>query len=223
MEFAQYHGFQPKSIRGITADLHAALRPGYLHRRASLGVVARGPWRPADLWEGALERLVWTVGIESAGGPLLSEAGETELGRSGLARRKAPIHPVELLAQRAGEGLVLVHSDAAQLAYVAVYRERHLSWSLLLQDRVRLVRCDGQVVLVDEPPRYIAEVDRAGVLLAGLRQWLREPVEIADTGRLTLADTLAELTGEEPPEWIVRDGAWIGDHGEQGRGRAAMG
>ncbi len=221
MEFAQFHSFEHRTVAGVTSDLRQLLKPGWLHPRADLGVVVHGPWRPADLWPGALERLVWTVGIESRGGPILSARGEAELAKGDLERRQAPAHPVEALVRRAGDGLVMIHSDAACLAYVAVYRQRHLAWSLLLQDRVRLVRCDGHVVQVAEPPRYVAEGDRTGVLLAGLHQWLREPVALGEDERFTLADTLGSLTADEEPDWIVRDGAFPGQPGEPGRARAS--
>ncbi len=221
MEFAQFHSFEPRTTESVTTELRRTLVPGHLHRRADLGVVVVGPWRPADRWAGGIERLVWSVGLESRGGPILSEAGEAALGRSGLARRHAPIHPVEMLAMHAGDGLVIVHSDANHLAYVAVYRQRRLSWSLMLQDRVKLVRCDGQVVQVAEPPRFVPEGDRAGVLLAGLHQWLREPIDLDDTDRLTLADTLGQLTGDVEPTWIVRDGGWPDAAGEPGAARAS--
>ncbi|MES2643286.1 MAG: hypothetical protein V4850_27630 [Myxococcota bacterium] len=221
MEFAQFHSFEPRTADSVVADLRGVLRPAHLHRRAEIGITVVGPWRPADLWVDGIERLVWSVGIESRGGPILSEVGETELGRGGLARRQAPIHPVEALALRAGEGLVVIHSDAAHLAYVAVYRHRRLAWSLMLQDRVRLVRCDGQVVQVAEPPRFVPEGDRAGVLLAGLHQWLREPISIEDTDRLVLADTLGMLTHDAEPTWIVRDGTWGDPPAEPGAARAS--
>ena len=220
MELAQYHSFEPQTAAGVTAGLRAVLAPGWLHPRAELGVSVHGPWRPADRWPGALERLVWTVDLASRG-PLLSERGEAGLGRSGPERRKSPAHPVEALAQRTGEGLVVVFSDASAVAYVAVYRQRRLAWSLLLQDRVRLVRCDGEVVQVAEPPRFVAEGDRTGVLLAGLQQFLREPVPLRDDERYTLADTLAALVSDEEPSWIVRDGEWVGQPGVPGRARAS--
>jgi hypothetical protein len=221
MEFAQFHSFEPRSIEGVASELRRSFRPASLRRRTDLAVIVAGPWRPADLWTDGIERLVWSVGLETRGGPVLSDVGEAELGRAGLARRQAPIHPVEALAMRAGEGLVVVYSDAAQLAYVAVYRQRHLAWSLMLHDRVRLVRCDGQVVQVAEPPRFIAEGDRTGVLLAGLHQWLREPITLDDTERLMLPDTLAQITGECEPAWIARDGIWLEVAEEPGAARAS--
>lgn len=221
MEFAQFHTFERRTASGVAAELRQILKPGWLHRRADLGVVVTGPWRPADLWAGGIERLVWTVGIDARGGPLLSERGESELGGPSFTRRHAPPHPVEALAQRAGEGMVVLHSDATRLAYVAVYRERRLTWSLLLQDRVKLVRCDGQVVQVAEPPKYVPEGDRTGVLLAGLHQWLREPIALDDEERFTLADSLGQLTADEEPAWIVRDGAFPSPPAEPGRARAS--
>lgn len=221
MEFAQFHSFEPRTVDSVTADLRRTIAPAHLRPRGDLGVVVVGPWRPADLWAESIERLVWSVGIESRGGPILSDAGEAALADAGLARRHAPLHPIEALAVRAGDGLVVIHSDAAHLAYVAVYRQRRLSFSLMLQDRVRLVRCDGQVVQVAAPPRFVPEGDRAGVLLAGLYQWLREPVTLDDRDRLTLADTLGQLTREVEPTWIVHDGAWSEPPAVPGAARAS--
>lgn len=220
MELAQYHSFERQSVDGVARVLRNLLRPEHLHRRADLGVTVQGPWRPADVWPGALERLVWSVEISSGRGPVLSAAGESALGRLGPAKRSAPLHPVEALAIAAGEGLVVVHSDAARLAYVAVYRQRHLAWSLSLEDGVRAIRCDGQVVLVSEPVRWLPEEDRVGVLAAGLGQWLREPLVLEGADRLQLPDVLASLTSGEEPVWLVRDGHWAA---EQAPRRASAG
>ena len=207
MELTQLHSFRP--IEDLAGVLRSVIPAAALHRRASLVTGVTGPWRPADLWHGAPERLVWTARFE--GDVLFSPAGEEMVGGP-LARRQAPITPAELIAPRF-DGLVLVHSDAAKLAYVAVYRERHLAWSLLLQDRVRTVRCDGEVVMVEAPPRFVPEVDRAGVVLAGLRQWLREPIDVPAEGRLVLVDTLGAL-GEGEGETLIQDGEWAGERRE---------
>ena len=95
-------------------------------------------------------------------------------------------------------------SDGGKLAYCAMYREHRLRWSLYLQDGVRLVRCDGAGLTVQEPPGLLPEGDRLGVLLAGFRQWLREPLELSSEDRLTLPDTLEALVTERFD--IVRDG-----------------
>jgi hypothetical protein len=213
MELAQLHAFERRTVDTVEAELRQALPAASLHRRAALGVVVHGPWRPADLWPGALERLVWTVALESGGRPVLSAAGEAALAGQGIARRHAPIHPVEALALRAGEGLVLVHSDAARLAYVAVYRQRRLAWSLMLHDDERLVRCDGQVVQVAQPPGWFPEGDRTGVLLAGLQQWLRDPFALEEGDRFILPDLLGQLTEVPEPRWLVRDGEWLRSDG----------
>lgn len=211
MELVHYHSLAPLTVDLVAARLHEVLAPGLLHRRATLGVAVHGPWRPADVWDGAVERLVWTVSVENPGGALLTARGEEVLGDRGITRRQAPVTAAELLARRFGDGLVLVHSDPARLAYAAVYRERHLAWSLMLIDRARLVRCDGEVVVVEEPPRRFPEEDRAGVLLAGLQHWLREPVEVDPEGRILLADTLGALPEADDVAWLVQDGEWFED------------
>lgn len=219
MELAQLHTFEPRSTAWVEAQLQELLRPGWLHRRAALGVAIHGPWRPADVWPASLERLAWTTSLEERG-PVLSEAGELGVGALGMIRRKAPVHLVEALAVRAGEGLVIVHSDVHCLAYVAVYRDRRLKWSLLLQDRVRLVRCDGEQVMVAEPPRFVPEGDRTGVLLAGIEHWIREPIALPSADRFVLPDLLAQLGGDEP-NWIVRDGAFLSGTPDRQRARAS--
>lgn len=217
MDLLHYHSQRPLTLSWVAARLRESLAPGLLHRRAALGVTLHGPWRPADVWRGAEERLVWTVGFELPEGVLLNDLGEERLGEGVIHRRQSAVTAAEILAKREGDGLVLAHSDTARVAYASVWRERHLAWSLLLQDRVKLVRCDGEVVMIDEPPpRRFPEQDRAGVLLAGLAQWLRTPIEVGPEARLLLADTLAGLTLEEPVHWLVEDGEWI-DERELGR------
>lgn len=219
MELAQLHTFEPRTVEWVEATLREVLRPGWLHRRANLGVVIEGPWRPADVWPAGIERLAWTTALVSPG-PTLTAEGELGVGASGLVRRHAPVHLVEALAQRAGEGLVVVHSDTHCLAYVAVYRERRLRWSLMLQDRVRLVRCDGEQVQIAEPPRFVPEGDRTGVLLAGIEHWLREPIAFADVDRFVVPDILGQLAGGEPT-WIVRDGSFAPTGADRQRASAS--
>lgn len=217
MELVQVHSMQPLTAAGLGRVVRGLVSPTQLHRRAALDVAVTDPWRPADHWPGSLERLVWTAVFETPGGAFLTELGEAALGAgTGLARRQAPVHPAELAVRASGEGLVVVWSDAARLAYVAVYRERHLRWSLLLEDRVRLVRCDGEVVLVDRPPRWVPEGDRVGVLIAGFGQWLREPLVVADEDRFVFPDRLDALTAGAERVTLVRDGAWVTGDRERG-------
>lgn len=220
MEFAQLHTARPQSLEAIEADLRGVIPAAAIHPRGALGVALLGPWRPADVWCGGLERVTWTVGLE-ASEPLLSMSGIDRLGREGALRRHAPVHPVENLARRQGEGLVMLYSDAARLAYVAVYRERHLTWSLMLQDNVRLVRCDGEVVLREAPPKWVAEGDRTGVLLAGLQHWLREPIEVPPEDRFTFPDTLGALTASIPIRWLIQGGEWEDDGDPRRAARAS--
>ena len=53
-------------------------------------------------------------------------------------------------------------------------------------------------------PGPIPEGDRLGVLLAGFRQWLREPLDLSSEDRLTLPDTLDSLVTQRYD--VVRDG-----------------
>ncbi|MFN7131034.1 MAG: GPW/gp25 family protein [Myxococcales bacterium] len=94
MEFAQFHSFERQSTTGISAGLRQILKPGYLHRRADVGVVVTGPWRPADLWSGGLERLVWSVGID-AGGGRAAEEGDYEAYVRQLIRQVLLVAPGE--------------------------------------------------------------------------------------------------------------------------------
>jgi hypothetical protein len=222
MEVTQLHSLRPITIEETTRELRSLLGSGLLHPRASAGLALKSRWRPADLWPGTLERIAWTVAIESRG-PLLTARGEERLGDVSATRRLAPVTPLENLAIRRGEGLVLVHSDAAQLAYVSVWRERRLAFSLLLHDRVRLVRCDGAVVMHESPPKWVAEGDRTGVLLEGLHRWLREPIPLDRDERFTLPDVLAALTGDEPLVPILRDGEWDDEGDAPGAARISAG
>ena len=62
---------------------------------------------------------------------------------------------------------------------------------------------------------------RTGVLLAGLHQWLREPITLDDTERLMLPNALAQITGECEPAWIARDGILLGVAEDPGAARAS--
>ena len=161
------------------------------------------------------------MSFETEGAPLLSGRGEEALTQKRSDRRPSPVHPAEELVARAGQGLFLLHSDAARLAYVAVYRERRLAWSLLLQDDARLVRCDGQVVRISEPPRFVPEGDRMGVLHAGLEQWLRAPVPLDEEARYLLAEELSSWSSGTEAFWIVRNGLFVEDASSAGRVRAS--
>ncbi len=207
MEFGQLHVLEPLSIDCLRAELRARLE-GALLPHAMLGVSMSEAWRPADLWAGAEERLCCSVGFEIPDDALLTEAGTANVARGSIARRLAPVHPAEAIACRFPCALVAIHSDAARFAYVAVYRERQLRMSLMLQDGVRLVRCDGDAVIVQEPPRFFPELDRAGVLLAGVQSFLRTPIPLEREERMFLADQLGGLTDSEPIQWLVRNGRW---------------
>lgn len=161
-------------------------------------------WRPCDVWETGPETLCWTASFETPQGRLFRPAVLDDLRGRVLTGSPLPLHPAEQIVRRLGAGLVIVFSDGGRLAYGAVYREYRLRWSLLLQDGVRMVRSDGSGLTVQEPPRPIPEGDRLGVLLAALRQWLREPLELTSEELLTLPDTLDTLVLERRD--LVRDG-----------------
>jgi hypothetical protein len=217
MELVQVHLMRPIDAEDVAVALRATVSAaahraprGLLHRRGELDVAVTGPWRPADRWPGTLERAVWTATFTLPTGAWLAAEVEDVIGSApSFARRHVGATTAEIVAIAFGEGLVLTFSDAGQRAYAAVYRERRLAWSLLYDDRQRVVRCDGQVVVVEAPPRAFPEQDRAGVLLAGLRQWLREPVEAEGEARMFLPDLLAGITDDAAAEPIIRDGTWL--------------
>lgn len=194
MELASVHSLLPIHEVDLARRLRSAIPIAALDPRASLAVSVGDPWRPCDVFRGLEERMAWSVRFDLPRGHLFTERGSASLGRGGLLRRHAPVHPAELFLRSLGEGLFTYVSDAARSAYVAVYRERQLRWSLLLEDHVRVVRCDGSVVMVEEPPTDVPEVDRTGVLLAGLRHWLREEVHVDDADRYVLVELLASVT-----------------------------
>ncbi len=197
----------PLSVEDADRRLRGAIPAAALHPRASLAVSATGPWRPADLFPGAIERLAWSLRFDTPDGSVFTEEGAASLGRHGVLRRHAPVHPGEIYLRSLGEGVFLLLSDAAQLAYVAVYRDRQLRWSLMLEDRVRAVRCDGDTVRITAPPADLPEVDRTGVLLAGLYQWLREPIDVPGASRYIFGELLDALTPDPGIELVV-GGGW---------------
>lgn len=207
MELAQVHSLMPLSVADVDRRLRAAIPGAAFHRRAALAVAVAGPWRPSEVFPGAVERLAHTARFDTPGGTPFTDEGAASVGRKTILRRHAPVHPGEIYLQSLGEGLFTWFSDAHRIAYVAVYRERHLRWSLLLEDRVRLVRCDGERVMIQAPPEEVPEGDRTGVLLAGLHQWLREPLEVDPVDRYQLVEILDALVPEPGTELVV-DGGW---------------
>lgn len=203
-ELAQFHSRDPLTFDRVHELVQ--LDSADLDRRAWLRVGV-GSWRPCDTWQQAPEALCWTASFETPKGRLFRPAVLDELRGRVLTGSPLPLHPAEQLARRIGSGLVIVFSDGGKLAYAAVYREFRLRWSLLLHDGVRMVRSDGAGLTVKEPPGQIPEGDRLGVLLAGLRQWLREPLELEPDELLTLPDTLDTLVLERRD--LVRDGLVI--------------
>ena len=149
MELAQIHSHDPIDAGAIRRVLRELLPPNLLNPWGALGVATVGPWRPADVWPGAPELLLWTTAFELPGDALLNDEGLRRFGAGIIGRRGAPVHPAEHVVGRLGAGLVLLHSDAGRYAYSAVYRERHLRFSLMLIDGERSVRCDGQEVIVE--------------------------------------------------------------------------
>lgn len=200
-ELAQIHSREEIDLAAMAK--HVRLDDADLDRRAWLrgGV---GCWRPCDVWEAGPEAVCWTASFETPRGRLFRPAVLDELRGRILTGSPLPLHPAEQIARKLGGALVIVYSDGGRLAYAAMYREHRLRWSLLLHDDVRLVRSDGRGLTVQEPPGPIPEGDRLGVLIAGLRQWLREPLELTSQERLTLPDTLEGLVQVQVD--LVRDG-----------------
>lgn len=208
MEIAQLHSFEELTLPIVRTALQGVLLPEFLHRRAAMEIAITGPWRPADLWPGAPERALWTVAFRIPRDTLLSPRGEERLRRGIIERRLAPAHPAEFLARALGNGFVCLFSDAASFCYTLVWRERHLRSSVMLEERVRLVRCDGVEVRREEPPKRVHEGDRTGILLEGLRRWLAEPLPVPEEEVIFVPDVLGGLFSEAEWAWAIRDGMW---------------
>lgn len=133
MELVQLHTMEPLSEALVASTLAEALPPSLLEPRGGLSVRLHGPWRPADLWPDGIERLTWTATFEATRGRFLREEAIPTLVRRGLARTDHPVHAAEALGQRLSAALLVVWSDAQQLASCAVWRERRLTWSVLLE------------------------------------------------------------------------------------------
>lgn len=212
MDLVQLHTFEPLSAELLLRELRARVDLRWLHRWAALDVSIAGPWRPVDVWPGSLERLVWSATFTYPEGAFFTPEGEGLAGGlASLGRRQAPVHPAEIVAGAFGAALVIWHSDPGRSAYTSVWRERRLRWSLRLDDAARVVRCDGERVIVEAPPRHLPEGDRAGVLLAGWQRFLGEPLPVEGPARLTFADTLEALTADSPGETLAVRGHWDGD------------
>lgn len=211
MELVHLHAMEPFGLPGIRDALEEVLPPGALHHRGRVEVEIAEDWSPAQVWPGGLERRCWSVAFRVVRGGWLTDVAEKRLSREGFGER-APVNPAEVVARKLGGGLVVVFSDAGRLAYTAVYRERKLSWSLLLQDGERLVRAVGarDVQAHQPPPRVFAEGDRLGVLAAGLRQWLREPLDLEEgDARLLLPETLQVVFADRPRHLLCEDGVLL--------------
>ena len=133
MELVQLHTMEPITAAQIADTLADCVPTTLLDPRGALQVRVHGPWRTADHWQNGIERLMWTARFESPRDRFLRLDAEPELIRRGLARRDHPVHPAESVARRLGSALLVTWSDAARLVSTAVYRERRLAWSLLLQ------------------------------------------------------------------------------------------
>ncbi len=205
-------------VRGV---LERSLGAGELHPRGRVEFALGVDWSPATVWSGAIERRSWSVGFRVLRGAWLSRDAEERLGAE-LGGR-GPVTPAEVLARAVGGGLVVAFSDAQRMAYVAVYRERRMQWSLMLHDGGALVRALGRDVQTHAPPpRVFAEGDRLGVLEAGLQQWLREPLPLHDAeARLLLPETLDALLRDATWQSLCDGGVWGGAPPLAGRGGLA--
>ncbi len=208
-DLIQLHTFEPQDVALLERELRARLQARWLHPWACLEVAITGPWRPADLWPGAPERLIWTSTFTLPEGGLLTADGELAAAeRDTLARRRAPVTAAELLAPAFAAGLAVWHSDAGRSVFVSLWRDRRLRHSLRLEPGVQSVRCDGERVLIEAPPRHLPEGDRTGVLLGGWQRFLGEPLRMEGASRLMFVDTLAALTGDSPDEVLIARGEW---------------
>lgn len=208
-DLVQLHTFEPQRYTDLQRALRARLDVRWLHPWAALNVSIAGPWRPAELWPGAPERLVWTSTFSLPEGGLLTADGELAAAEVGtLGRRHAPITPAEFLAPTFGAGLAIWHSDAGRSVFVSLWRDRRLRHSLRLEPGVQVVRCDGERVMIEAPPRHLPEVDRAGVLLGAWARFLGEDLPVEGVQRLLFADTLADLTMASPEEVLIGRGEW---------------
>lgn len=208
-DLVQLHTFEPQRYGDLKRALRARVDDRWLHPWAALDVAIAGPWRPAEIWRGAPERLVWTSTFTLPEGGLFTADGEQAAALIGtLGRRQAPVTPAELLAPAFAAGLAIWHSDAGQSVFVSLWRDRRLRHSLRLEPGVQVVRCDGERVVVEAPPRHLPEVDRAGVLLGAWSRFLGEPLPVEGMDRIVFADTLAELTREAPELELIGRGEW---------------
>jgi hypothetical protein len=112
---------------------------------------------------------------------------------------------LECVADRLPGALVLVHSDAGRSAYASIWRERHFRWSLRLDDGLTAVRSDGQVVMVESPPKQVPEGDRTGVLLAGLSRLIGENLQVTAADRFVVPDVLSALAADRELVGVGRE------------------
>lgn len=213
MELLHLHAMEPIDLGGVVAALAEAWPRTALDPRGGLDLRLVGPWRPADRWEDGIERLVWSAAFDRVRGRFEAEEAAPTLHRKGLARRWGGVHPGEALGRSLGGALLVDWSDAGRRVEVTVYRERRLRWSLFLEGHERLVRCDGDALVVEEPVQSFPEGDRTGVLLAGLGQFFRAPLNLSAEEQLTLPDSLDALFDGAPLLPLLRDGRWIGPGG----------
>lgn len=192
MDLVHLLTFEPANAERVLSALRARVDDAWFAPWARLRVEVAGPWRPADTWVGGLERPVWTVTVSGDEG--LTTEGLAALAElNTMARRHAPATLAEAVAPDLGAALVVVHSDPGRSAYVGLYREGRVRFSLRLDDGRVVARCDGQRVVVESPPRHLPEGDRAGVVIEGLRRFFTEMPVLEGADRLCLVDVLAEL------------------------------
>lgn len=204
MDLGQLFSFEPLDADSLAARIADRVHPSWLDRTAFMRIRVSEPWRPCDVWEGGLLRPVWTASF-SAEVPFWAPRGEAAASQlCTLSKRQAPVSLAELCADSVGAALVVVYADATRSAYASVWRDRRFRWSLRLDDGAILARCDGERVIVESPPRHVHEVDRVGVLMAGLQRFFTEMPALEAEHRLLLPDVLRALNENEESACYAR-------------------
>lgn len=188
MELVQLHAMEPLSARAIGEVLADSIPAEALDPRGGLGVRVAGPWRPADVWPGGIERLVWSATFEAPRDRFLLPEAFPTLMRRQLARPHHPVHPGEAVARRLGGALLVSWSDTWQLAMVTNYRDRRIRWSLLLEGAH-----GGREADAPDEPRVEETADRY--------TWDSGEIEEKPTSRMVRCDGVTVMV-EAPVAWV---------------------